>query len=334
MKKKILFVALFLATLLCADLLVGASTRLIIAHAPQTQYNLSNTIQTLFHQRSDILILGASRAHHSFDPRIIRQETGLTCFNGGRSGVKMDYFDLCVSSCLKRYAPRMIILDISSDMMETPKDDQFRNLRCLYGLCGPLTEAMDSVYSPLERLKLRSALYRNNRVYNEVLQLCLSKQCPGLCGYQPLSGEYRTPHELSTMPFRPDAARLSKLDDIVSLCRSHNVRLVVTYAPTLRLTTRGVSQWLSHYCKDRHIPYYDYSWEKKYYLHPELFKDEVHLNSHGAEIFTREFIPVIKANVCEIPVHCGFPADGLGQGVAQMPRDSSLVRRDKVWQKQ
>lgn len=298
MKKKIRFIALFLVTLACADLLVGASTKLIIEHAPQTQYNLSNTIQTLFHQKSDILILGASRAHHSFDPRIIQKETGLTCFNGGRSGVKMDYFALCVSSYLNRCTPKLIILDISSDMMEAPKDDQFKSLRCLYGLSEPLTEVMDSSYSPLERLKLYSSLYRNNRVYNEVLQLCLSKRCPELCGFQPLDGEYQTPHVISTKPFTADAISLSRLNDIVSLCQSHKVRLVITYAPTLRLTTRnGVSQWLAHYCKTMHIPYYDYSWKKKYYLHPELFKDEVHLNSHGAEIFTHEFIPVINANL-------------------------------------
>lgn len=298
MKKKIRFIALFLVTLACVDLLVGASTKLIIEHAPQTQYNLSNTIQTLFHQKSDILILGASRAHHSFDPRIIQKETGLTCFNGGRSGVKMDYFDLCVSSYLNRCTPKLIILDISSDMMEAPTDDQFKSLRCLYGLNEPLTEAMDSVYSPLDRLKLYSSLYRNNRVYNEVLQLCLSKRCPELCGFQPLDGEYQTPHVISTKPFTVDAVRLSRLNNIVRLCRSHKVRLVITYAPTLRLTTRnGVSQWLAHYCKTMRIPYYDYSWKKKYYLHPELFKDEVHLNSHGAEIFTHEFIPVINANL-------------------------------------
>lgn len=173
MKKKIRFIALFLVTLACADFLVGASTKLIIEHAPQTQYNLSNTIQTLFHQKSDILILGASRAHHSFDPRVIQKETGLTCFNGGRSGVKMDYFDLCVSSYLKRCTPKLIILDISSDMMEAPKGDQFKNLRCLYGMCEPLTEAMDSAYSPMERLKLHSGLYRNNRYITK----CCSCAC-------------------------------------------------------------------------------------------------------------------------------------------------------------
>ena len=32
-------------------------------------------------------------------------------------------------------------------------------------------------------------------------------------------------------------------------------------------------------------------------LHPELFKDEVHLNSHGADLFTHEFISVIHANL-------------------------------------
>ncbi len=126
--------------------------------------------------------------------------------------------------------------------------------------------AMDSAYSPMERLKLHSCLYRNNRVYNEVLQLCLSKQCPEQCGFQPLDGEYQTPYVISTKPFTADAIRLSKLDDIVSLCRSHKVRLVITYAPTLRLTTRnGVSQWVDHYCKTKHIPFYDYSWEKKYF---------------------------------------------------------------------
>ena len=180
MKKKIFFVALFAATLLCADLVVGATSKLIIRHAPQTQYNLSNTIQTLFHRTSDVLILGASRAHHSFDPRIIQRETGLSCFNGGRSGVKMDYFDLCVASYLKRCTPKLIVLDISSDMMEAAMDVQFKNLKCLYGMSAPLTQAMDSAYSPLERLKLQSNLYRNNRVFNEVLQLCLSKKCPEL----------------------------------------------------------------------------------------------------------------------------------------------------------
>ena len=183
MKKKIRFIALFLVTLACADLLVGASTKLIIDHAPQTQYNLSNTIQTLFHQKSDILILGASRAHHSFDPRVIQKETGLTCFNGGRSGVKMDYFDLCVSSYLKRCTPRLIILDISSDMMEAPKDDQFKSLRCLYGMCEPLTEAMDSAYSPLERLKLHSSLYRNNRYITKCYSCACQSGVLELCGF-------------------------------------------------------------------------------------------------------------------------------------------------------
>lgn len=295
--KKVLFFTVFTAVLLCTDLIVGIYTKSIIDHAPETQYNLSNTIQTLFHRKSDILILGASRAHHSFDPRIIEQETKLTCFNGGRSGVNIDYFDLCLETYLKRCTPKLIILDVSSDMMETPKGDQFKNLKCLYGISKPLTHAMDSAYNPIERLKLHSNLYRNNRVFNEVLQLYLSKRCPELKGFQPLEGEYKTPYTIANKPFLVSKNRLSKLNHIVEMCHHRKVKLIVTYAPTLRLSTHGFSQWLTNYCKTRNIPYYDYSWTKKYYLHPEFFKDEVHLNSTGATIFTHEVNDIINANL-------------------------------------
>lgn len=296
MKKKLLFIVLFVATLFGFDLLVGAVTRIIVANAPETQYNLSNTIQTLFHKRSDILILGASRAHHSFDPRIIEKETHLSCFNGGRSGVKMDYFALCVDAYLERCTPKIIILDVSPDMMESPSDDLYKNLKCLYGISKPLTAEMDSAYSPFERWKLKSALYRNNRLFNEVLQLCLSQRRKDLEGYQPLEDRnYQTPYMVIDRPIAVDSNRLAKLDGIVEMCKSRKVNLLITYAPTLRLTKQnGCSQWLHSYCSTRSIPCYDYSWEKRYYLHPKLFKDEVHLNSKGAEIFTREFCVIIR----------------------------------------
>ncbi len=296
--KKISFVIVFLVTLLCAELGVGAFTKTVIRHAPETQYNLSNTIQTLFHRKSDILILGASRAHHSYDPRIIEEKTGFTCFNGGRSGVKMDYFDLCVEAYLARCTPKIIIIDISSDMMEATTGDRFKDVKCLYGLCDPLTQAMDSACSPLERIKLHSYLYRNNRIFNEVLQLCLSERRADLLGFQPLADHhYRSPYTLSTVPFGLDSNMLSCLDHIAAMCHSHHVQLIIAYAPTLRITTHGCSQWLANYCKDRRIPYYDYSWAKKYYLHPELFRDEVHVNEKGAGIFTDEFCGVINAHL-------------------------------------
>jgi hypothetical protein len=291
MKKKISFIVLIVAILIVSDAIVGAISRKLIVNAPDVGLNQTNTLQALFHQKADILILGSSRANHSFDSRIITKETGLSCFNAGRDGMEILY-DLTVLRCyMKRYVPKIVVLDVNESMIDGSWAGTIKEINSCFGLSPIIDSTLEAHDSWQDRMKLHSNIYRYNKSWEWLLKAYMSTPKECLYGYFPMKEKNNATFHFirDNKKLVPGKEDLVYLNQLISLCKENGVKIIITYVPTLILNAEGAPSFLRKYCAQQHIRLMDYSENKKYYLHPEYFYDMTHLNEKGAEVFSNDF---------------------------------------------
>ena len=51
----------------------------------------ADAYHAMFKKKADVLIIGSSRARHTFSPSLITDSTGLTAYNAGYDGHGMNY---------------------------------------------------------------------------------------------------------------------------------------------------------------------------------------------------------------------------------------------------
>ena len=79
-----------------------------------TTYSIDST-------KADVLIFGSSRASHHYRPPIFENHLNLTCYNVGRDGSFLFYQYAVLKAVIKRYSPKIIILDFNDG--EFSKDE-------------------------------------------------------------------------------------------------------------------------------------------------------------------------------------------------------------------
>jgi len=122
----------------------------------RTTYSLEKTNQ-------DIIILGPSTANHHYIPTIIEDSLNMTCYNTGRDGNGLLYNLAVQNAILKRYKPKLFIVDIRPSLLS----DNFNDLERLSSLL-PYYENHIEIReivrkrSTFEDLKLISRIYPFN----------------------------------------------------------------------------------------------------------------------------------------------------------------------------
>lgn len=92
----------------------------------------------------------------------------------------------------------------------------------------------------------------------------------------------------------------SFLPEIIRLCKENNIQLIFVRMPILRFEDTGTNppeldnyiQGLSAYLEENDIPFLDFDQKK---LQAEYFRDTLHLNEHGKELFTQELIQALDS---------------------------------------
>lgn len=296
---KIKFILLILLIVAGCDLLVGSVTGRLIKGVPDAGLNQTNTAQALFKEKTDVLILGSSRANHSFDSRIITDSTGMSCYNAGRDGMGIAY-DACVlKAYLERRQPKVVVLDITESMIDGSWDGTLKDMNCYYGLSDAVDSVINAWATPIRRWQLKSSLYRYNKTFEWLLKAYHSSDESALMGYRPMPVNTDTHFEaiIQDAPtFQPSKHSWETLNDMVQWCQSRHIRLILTNSPSLTVAPHGgLTDWLQQYAVAHHIPFYDYTRDATYYRHPEYFYDYGHLNEQGAAVFTKNFCKVLVA---------------------------------------
>lgn len=291
MKKKLCFIVLVLGIIIASDWTIGVFSMKAIREVKDIGSNQTNSAQVLFNKKADVLILGSSRANHSFDCNIVEKELGMTCYNAGRDGMNIMYDGMVFFSFLQRHTPKLVVLDVADSMLDATWNDSWRDMVCFYGMTGALDEIIDSLSSPIEKIQLMSNIYRYNKTWEWLLNAQISAEQSHLSGYRPMPVQADHPQssQIVRRSFTADSGNVEMLNRIVKACQMNHIVLLLTYTPSLNIDNGNFHQFLKEYGKKNHLMVLDWNGDTTYTKHPEWFYDMTHLNKDGATVLTKDF---------------------------------------------
>ena len=82
------------------------------AYFSETSRKNDRLIHSVLGTNEDILIFGSSRALHHYNPEIIEDSLGMTCYNVGSGGQNIYFHLALLESTLERYTPEIVILEL------------------------------------------------------------------------------------------------------------------------------------------------------------------------------------------------------------------------------
>ena len=111
MKRFVIKILVFLAIMFILDRGFGLAMKYLQDHAKGGYVGHHNYI--LHQANEDILIFGSSRAIHHYNPQIIEDSLGMSCYNCGQDGNGIVLFYGWWQMIKERYQPKMIVYDVN-----------------------------------------------------------------------------------------------------------------------------------------------------------------------------------------------------------------------------
>jgi hypothetical protein len=287
-KSKVLIIGVFLLFVLLADRFIG----MLLENLYRTTNNItiSKIRYTLNETNEDILIFGSSRAQHHYIPDTISKVTGHTVYNCGLGGQGIVFSYIQISETLKRYKPLIIMLDFSNMPLGSNVDPKLKILGHYYHN-NDLIRSILNNGSRFEKFKYVFSIYPyNGLLYNLLLGLIYSPDV-SFKGYIPISGSIDTNliiGEDSGKIQGIDAKQMSYLQEITNICHKHKVDFWILVSPIYRKTKNDskIIQDLKIFTEQQRVHFLDFS-QTTYFSNHLLFKDNLHLNSNGTNIYSR-----------------------------------------------
>lgn len=242
-------------------------------------------INNAIKRKSNILILGSSRARHTYNDKFLSDKLRKKVYNAGNDGMGILYATGLLSLVVKYQKPELIILELSS--FGHKERTAARILMPYFGQSPELDNILADSWE--NRLLLHSRLYRLNGIFLSVLKNYF-KRGPAW-GFFPLNETYRENPELEK-----SGPLSSKIRDyyftFFNLVKKHNIKLLVVNSPSLNdVRKNNLSEFIADYCnknKIKYLPFYSYKY--KHFQNISLFKDQIHLNKKGTKLFNPLFL--------------------------------------------
>lgn len=303
-KKLILNLALVFSTVFILDFTIGR----VIRHFYFTQKSGDNyrTMYAMEIMNADVTVFGSSHANHHYVPKVFEDSLKLTFYNAGRDGQGIFYHLAILRSVLKRYTPKIIILDYS----ESFKDDKhdYDKIACLLPFYRTNMEIRSIVElrSPYEKIKLFSEIYPFN---SEVLTTAIAnldynkKRRPDSKGYLPLFEKWQGKIDSvysygSYNSSQLDSNKVNAFKEFVSTAKSAGAQVYVISSPIfIKFFKNQDIEMANVICASENVQFLDYSKDNNFLNNNQLFGDAGHLNDYGAQLFSRMVVKRIKNNI-------------------------------------
>jgi len=242
---------------------------------------------------ADILVFGSSRANHHYVPEVFEDSLKMSFYNTGRDGNFLLFNYAVFQSVLKRYNPKIIILDINPENLYYNKDDYDRLSSLLpYYNDHPEIQSIVKMRGPYEKYKLLSAIYPFNSSLLTIVigNLEYNKIRKGdNKGYVPSYNQMKDTI-VTTVP-KPnsilDTTALAALASIANTCKANHIRLLLIHSPWyVHADKIESSKILNQLASKYGAEFLDFSNDSLFMKNPSWFKDKNHLNNTGATKFS------------------------------------------------
>ena len=260
----------------------------------RTTYSIEKTT-------ANLLIFGSSTANHNYQTFTFITRLDTSIYNTGRDGTSIFYQYAVLKAILKRYTPKIIILNFDQEEFIKNQESYDRLSSLLpYYINHPEIRSIIELKSPFEKFKLLSHIYPYNSSiftigvgnieYNKMRN-------DDINGYMPLETIWNEPVEdgstFSNHDF--DSIKIKAFKDFINTCLNAKIQLFLVCTPLL-LKPNYVNNTVvlgKEIADQYNLKFLDYSKDTTFLNHPELFADVGHLNDKGAEKFTNIVIDTI-----------------------------------------
>jgi hypothetical protein len=304
MRKLFTRILLVLLLLTVLDRLAGVAMDWLRDHSPDGRYYKTKYSLELCNE--EVIVIGSSRGEINYVSQSIEDSLGLSCWNASRGGQGTPYFRAIQKGILSRYAPKVVILNIDDNDLESrPNYEHAGVLRPFYHSHPEIRPILDKT-SKFEWLLLQSRLYAYNSSYYYLIRPFFVKGLDGKTsdkGWKPrldkmsveISGSVEP--EPPKVPLHPEAIEL--FNTIVNEFQERGCKIFLVVSPNFGRSVGASStiQYLQKTSRERDIPLFIYSNDTAFITKPEYYVDPDHLNVEGAQIFTRDLIHQIKPHL-------------------------------------
>jgi len=293
--KKFLF---FFLCLILLDFVIGN----VLEHFYFTQNKgkLYNVTVALEKQTCDILIFGSSRAMHHYNPEIITDSLGLSCFNAGYDGQSILYCNGMLDVILERYTPKMIILDVTTqDFSESSVSYDLLYVLDPYVRRHPVLWNTLSLKSRFEKIKHLSSIYPYNSMLARIIvgNISIKSKDASDNGFTPQDGVWKGEALPEVYPEgKSDPNKLNAFNAFCKKCIKNNIKLYLVISPLYKLVENESStvKYLNQIREKKGIPLFNFTNDSNYSSN-EYFLDDSHLNAKGADKFSSDISHQILA---------------------------------------
>lgn len=296
MKKFLIKTFIFFNIIAIIDVLSGLFFAYLVEHTKGGKTWRNNYICNGV--KDDILIFGSSRALYHYNSVTLSDSLHLSCYNCGQEGYGIIVNEPRYQMILQRYRPKVLFYDITPGFDLLIKEDNHKYLGWLkvyYDRTG-IPEVFESVDNT-EKYKMLSRMYRYNSSCIQILSDYVHpSRSADINGFISINKEFDT-MRIKKVPFVPiipvvDSLKISYIKKMID--ESTTTSIIFVISPWWNRIDTIRYQSIRDICKERNIPFIDFSNNPKYVHNNAYFADDGHLNARGADEFTKDLIKELR----------------------------------------
>lgn len=305
------WIAILCGLLLLTVLLFFAQALLLPKYMSEEKKEGALTAEYYTHAGGhDILFLGDCEAYETFVPAVLWKECGLTSYvrGGPQQLVWHSYYTL--ADTLQYETPQAVVFNVLALKYGEPQDEAYNRMNIdgmrlsghkLQCIRASMTdgESFLSYLFPLLRYHARWS-----ELTSEDFRFLFTRDTVSLDGYLPKTEivpmeEASQDPPLLTQPSLPQTS-MEYLQKMVTLCREHNIRLILVKAPTNTWKYWWYDEWdaqITAFARENEIAYYNLInnvEEIGLDFTTDTYDAGVHLNISGAEKTTRYLATILQ----------------------------------------
>jgi len=302
-KKLCISAFIIIVSLFVVDIISGFIGNKLMQKVPYYGFDIAKEKYILRSINQDIMIFGSSRALTHFVPSILKDSIhtylnkDYTVYNGGVDKKTLDCNLMVIENCINRgVTGKLIVLEADNSLFYRDYSNVY-DFAQFYKSDTIVKKYIDNLGFDT-KLRMQSNLYRFNFRLSRIV-LDIVKNTKPNDGYAPQFTVMKTPKRDQPNDKKEilNDYTYSTFVRVMDLCKKNNINIVIVSAPRYGNDHNSQAEQeniLNKVCKARNIPYINMIDEAYFEKHPELFKDNAHLNDNGARIFTKMFFERLK----------------------------------------